>query len=262
MYKQTNKTYADILEKVEAATAQWIIRKKASSLKDDVVITDEDIQAEKERIFIEKYGTALFDFKIDSYRKELDDLKIKAREQVNQFNDFVKELEQDDRYTERGKVDLYRVERKKAEESLKEIGEAQHKLNVDIQKIEVESAQNAWKKLESEMTPDSITPSEYQYLEMMLSRNDSDEMRKKLAEKFHYHLMVLEYLNADRKFGEAIINHPLEGVKNQSVNYIKIGDVRLPEVYESTYIHELLKYYKNDIYFGDSYTNHEWDEEQ
>lgn len=114
MYKQTNKTYADILEKVEAATAQWIIRKKASSLKDDVIITDEDIQAEKERIFIEKYGTALFDFKIDSYRKELDDLKIKAREQVNQFNDFVKELEQDDRYTERGKVDLYRAERKKS----------------------------------------------------------------------------------------------------------------------------------------------------
>lgn len=225
MYKQTNKTYADILEKVEAATAQWIIRKKASSLKDDVIITDEDIQAEKERIFIEKYGEALYDYKLDTYRQELDGLKVKAREQVNQFNDFVKELEQDDRYTERGKVDLYRAERKKAEETLKEIGEAQHKLNVDIQKIEVESAQNSWKKLESEMTPNSITPSEYQYLEMMLSRNDSDEMRKKLAEKFHYHLMVLEYLNADRKFGEAIIKHPLEGVKNQSVNYIKTGDV-------------------------------------
>lgn len=33
MYKQTNKTYADILEKVEAATAQWIIRKKLQALK-------------------------------------------------------------------------------------------------------------------------------------------------------------------------------------------------------------------------------------
>ncbi|WP_228113928.1 hypothetical protein [Streptococcus dysgalactiae] len=93
MYTPQNKTYADILAKVEEATEKWITSKKASSLKDDVVITDEDIQAEKERIFIEKYGTALYDYKLDTYRQELDGLKVKAREQVDQFNSFVKELE-------------------------------------------------------------------------------------------------------------------------------------------------------------------------
>ncbi|TYK91883.1 hypothetical protein E0F67_10195, partial [Streptococcus pyogenes] len=64
MYTPQNKTYADILAKVEEATEKWITSKKASSLKDDVVITDEDIQAEKERIFIEKYGTALYGYKL------------------------------------------------------------------------------------------------------------------------------------------------------------------------------------------------------
>ncbi|VTT22570.1 phage protein [Streptococcus dysgalactiae subsp. equisimilis] len=253
MYTPQNKTYADILAKVEEATEKWITSKKASSLKDDVVITDEDIQAEKERIFIEKYGTALYDYKLDTYRQELDGLKVKAREQVDQFNSFVKELEQDDRYTERGQVDLYRAERKKVEKSLKEIGEAQHKLGIDIQKIEVEAAHRAWEKLEKEMAPNSISPSEYQYIEMLMSRNDSEEMRQKIAKQFHYHISVLDYLNADRKFGEPIIKHPLEDVKNRKVNYIQIGDVRLPETYSSRYLSDLLRNFKGKIFFKGDY---------
>ncbi|HER2439995.1 TPA: hypothetical protein VJW69_000629 [Streptococcus pyogenes] len=253
MYTPQNKTYADILAKVEEATEQWVTRKKASSIKDDVVITDEDKQAEKERIFIEKYGEALYDYKLDTYRQELDGLKVKAREQVDQFNSFVKELEKDDRYTERGQVVLYRAERKKVEESLKEIGEAQHKLGIDIQKIEVEAAHRAWEKLEKEMTPNSISPSEYQYIEMLLSRNDSEEMRQKITKQFHYHTAVLDFLNADRKFGDPIIKHPLEDVKNRNVNHIKIGDVRLPEIYASRYLSDLLRNFKGKIFFEGDY---------
>ncbi len=253
MYTPQNKTYADIMAKVEKATDNWVASKKASSLKDEVVIPAEDIQAEKERIFIEKYGSALYDYKLDSYRQELEDLKFKVREQVDQFNNFVKELEQDDRYTERGQIDLYRVERKKVEEKLREIGEAQHNLNIDIQKIEVEAAQNAWKKLEQEMTPNSISPSEFQYIEMLMSRNDSEEMRQKIAKQFHYHIAVLDYLNADRQFGEPIIKHPLEEVKNRSVNYLQVGDVRLPEIYASKYLVDLLRNFKGKIFFEGDY---------
>lgn len=242
MYTPTNKTYADIMTKVEKATEKWVADKLAPADSNEdpkTVVTEEDKQEQMERIFIEKYGTALFDYKVKSYQEELDGLKVKAREHVDSFNDFVKELEADERYTERGKADLYRVERKKVEKDLIEIGDAQYNLGINIQEIEVESAQTAWKKLEDEMTPDSISPSEFHYIDMILSRNNSDEMRQKIAKQFHYHIAVLDLLNSEK--GVTPIHHPLESVKNRGVNYIRVGQVNMPEPYASTYLSDLLR---------------------
>ena len=242
MYTPTNKTYADIMTKVEKATEEWVKNKMASADSNEdpkTVVTEEDKQEQMERIFIEKYGTALFDYKVKSYQEELDGLKVKAREHVDSFNDFVKELDADERYTERGKADLYRVERKKVEKDLIEIGDAQYNLGINIQEIEVESAQTAWKKLEDEMTPDSISPSEFHYIDMILSRNNSDEMRQKIAKQFHYHIAVLDLLNSEK--GVTPIHHPLESVKNRGVNYIRVGQVNMPELYASTYLSDLLR---------------------
>lgn len=259
MYTPTNKTYVDIMTKVEKATEKWIADKLAAADSNEdpkTVVTEEDKQAQRERIFMEKYGDALFEFKVKSFQKELDELKIKARGHVDKFNDFVKDLEADERYTERGKADLYRAERKKAETILKEIGDAQHELWVKIQELEVDSAQTAWQKLQNEMTPDSITPSEFHYIDMILSRNNSNEMREKLAKQFHYHIAVLDLLNSEK--GVTPIHHPLERLKNKAVSHVKLFHVELPGTMTSGYLSDLLRNLNGKVFLeGDSELNNQ-----
>ncbi|MDG3142564.1 hypothetical protein MKL29_06860 [Streptococcus suis] len=251
MYTPTNRTYADIMTKVSEATEEWVQKKLASAdAKEETatVVTEEDKQEQMLRIFSEKYGTALFDYKEKQYTDELDNLKHKARGIVDEFNNYVKELEVNELYTERGKEDLYLTERRKVEKRLREIGDAQHQLEIDIQKIRVESAQTAWQKLESEMTPDTITPSEYQYIDMLLSRNNSDDMRQRIAKQFHYHIAVLDLLNAEK--GVEPIRHPLEESKNNSVNYIRLGEMSMPERYASSYLSDLLRNFRGQVFLS------------
>lgn len=247
MYTQQNETYFDIMEKVESDLKSWLQTKEAKE-KHSMIVEAEKVPVTAEDTFnvmsgslIKRYGHATFDYKLDRYQEELEQLKITAREKVDAFNNYTKELEADERYTETGKVELYRSERKKVEQELKEIGEAQHQLTIEIQSINVEKAKNAWKRLEETMTTDSLSPSDYQYIDMMLSRNDSDEARKALAEKYHYHLVVLDILNADRKWGEKSIHHPLSALSTREVNHLRNGDVMMPELYASSYIHDLLR---------------------
>lgn len=250
MYTPTNKTYADIMTKVEKATDEWVKNKIANGDKEEnnVVITEEDKKAQMERVFIEKYGDALFDFKESRLKDELEKLKLDARRFVDEFNGYVKKLEADERYTERGKEELYLAERKKSEKRLLEIGDAQYNLGINIQELEVESANIAWKKLQEEMTPDSISPSEYQYIDMLLSRNNSEEMRLKIAKQFHYHFVVLDLLNAEK--GSDPIHHPLEGVKNKTVDYVRLGQIQMPEVYSSSYLSDLLRNLKGQVFLS------------
>lgn len=204
-------------------------------------ISDEDTQKFMELTLINKYGKAIYDYKLPRIREELEKLKVKARKEVDEFNAFVEKLGADENYTEKGKITIYQANRKEAERRLKEIGDAQYNLDIEAQEIEVEMAHNAWKLLEEKMTADSISPSDYQYIDMMLSRNSSDETKEQLARKYHYHLMVLDILNADQKQGEKKWYHPMTTLSNHSVNHFRGGDVQVPERFAGTYIHELLK---------------------
>lgn len=186
-------------------------------------------------------------------KKQIDDLKHEAQNRVETFNIFVAELEKQDLYTEEAKNTLYNEERKKVENDLKIIGNKQMELLNDNVDLTQASAKKAYQELKKGATTADLQPQDFNYITLILNRDNSFEVRKQLAEKYNYHFAVLDILNAglnkissDNGQG-TFINHPLEYMQNGLSHTITgLFDVILEA--GSFYNYEILKKLNNKIF--------------
>lgn len=189
-------------------------------------------------------------------RKQLDDLKHEARQKVENFNNFVLDLEQQTIYTENAKIMLYKEKRRSVESELKNIGHKQLELmNSDVDFTQ-DSAKKAYKELKDGATVADLKPQDFSYITLILSRDSSYEARKKIAEKYNYHFAVLDVLNtglSDTSLDgqPKTVKHPLEYMQNGMPRCIAgLFDVVLPS--GSFYNREILKDLNNKLFHGET----------
>lgn len=187
------------------------------------------------------------------FLKQIDDLKKEAQKKVNAFNEYVTELENNNMYTESARRTLYTDQRSKTENELKEIGARQVDLKNAIVNLTQDSAKKAFENLKRNATTADLQPQDFNYITLILNRDNSFEVRKQLAEKYNYHFAVLDILNAglnkissDNGQG-TFINHPLEYMQNGLSHTITgLFDVILEA--GSFYNYEILKKLNNQIF--------------
>ncbi|WP_162012300.1 hypothetical protein [Streptococcus sp. S784/96/1] len=189
------------------------------------------------------------------FLKQIDDLKKEAQKKVNAFNEYVTNLENNDMYTESARRTLYTDQRRKTENELKEIGARQVDLKNAIVNLTQDSAKKAFENLKGNATTGDLQPQDFNYITLMLDRDNSFEARQKLAEKYNYHFAVLDILNAGLSISldgqQTVVKHPLENMQN-GLSHTPIGlfDVILEN--GSFYLHEVLRNLHNKL-FSDDY---------
>lgn len=183
-------------------------------------------------------------------QKQVDDLKAEAQGEIDNFNQFVRDLETNNMYTEDAKRLLYKEQYKTADNALKALGEKQRQLLNEIVDLSQTNAKKAYEDLKTHATAEDLTPQDFSYINLMLSRDNSFKARQGIAEKYNYHFAVLDILNAgvSKVRGEnKIINHPLEYMKDGLTHYgVGYQDFFLQR--GGVYAHEVLRKLNNKLF--------------
>lgn len=187
-------------------------------------------------------------------QKQVDDLKAEAQGEIDNFNQFVRDLETNNMYTEDAKQLLYKEQYKTADNALKALGEKQRQLLNEIVDLSQTNAKKAYEDLKTHATAEDLTQQDFSYIELMLKRDNSFKARQAIAEKYNYHFAVLDILNAgvSSTNGETqIINHPLEYMKDGLSRYgVGYQDFFLQR--GGAYTYQVLRKLNNKLFNVDS----------
>lgn len=128
----------------------------------------------------------------ENTQKQINELGRKAVKIIEQFRADTVALEEDERFTEQAKKEIYKTNRNNAMVELKEIAKKQGALFVQFADIRNTIAGRAWESIQA-TTVESLTPNDFAYIDLMLKQGGD---RKELAKRYNYNPRVLDILNA------------------------------------------------------------------
>lgn len=185
-------------------------------------------------------------------QKKVKDLKGEAQQVIENFSNFVDSLSANNLYTDDAKKSLYKEQYKQSEAKLKSIGNEQCQLLNETVELSQNNAKKAYEDLKHNAKTSDLTPQDFNYIELVLKRDNSPKARQKIAEKYNYHFVVLDILNAGVPTvggEEAFINHPLDYMAKGLPRYgMGFQDVFLEQ--GGVYIREVLKPLNNKLFSG------------
>lgn len=197
-----------------------------------------------------------FENPLDSYNlvkkeKELIEIGNQAQAIVNEFNEWVKKLEENSDYTEEGKVKLYNSKRSEAEAAIKNLGDRQHDISIEIGNARYKSMEEALSAIKQNSRPSDLAASDIAYMQTILSQDNSEKTRMELANSFNYHLSALNIINAYRNkkdLNSHEIVHPLENQLRAKPSLIRLTDIRINNT--GFYTYQLLRNLNNKLFLS------------
>ena len=182
--EQLEQIKNDAMTAIKAETSKI---PNASSIK----LTGDESLGELRNTVIRKFGSYNENKALDDYEAEYNAVGASGTSIVNNFNDWVRQIEGDERFTEEARITMYEDRRKETAQQLKGIIARQREAVEKSNQLKNTLAERAWQEIQQGEIND-LTTQDYAYIDLMIKQGGD---REAIAKRFNYNPRVLDILN-------------------------------------------------------------------